>query len=776
MDVKRCYITVLVWLLTATWAGTSLAEDLPAASATPAIGLPHFPDRAHAFVWRNWELVGLERMAEVLGTTVDNVREAGQSMGLPPHVPPPPAYRQRGYISIIRRNWHILPYEQLLTLLGWDAERLAFTLREDDFLWVKLGGLKPLCPPVHYSEPNEAVRARRREIRSTVSSHFAAEFDKPYRPRFDFLPDITSAGLSGVKDEAIGDTERPIRFLYSYFGVFGDPLSDTELDPYPEALLQRLAELGVNGVWLHVVLRQLAPNPSFADWAQGQEGRITRLREMVDRAGRHGISIYLYMNEPRAMPVSFFEQRPDIRGVRSGDYCTLCTSTPQVRQWMYDALEYVFERVPGLGGVFTITASENLTNCYSHSRDAAGCPRCSQRSGPEVIAEVNKTIAAGVWAGNPKAKVIIWDWGWPDGTATGWGAPDWTGPIIEQLPQGVYLMCVSEWGKPIQRGGVAAAVGEYSISAVGPGPRAARHWALAQKRGLKTLAKVQVNCTWELSAVPYLPVMNLVAEHCANLAQADVDGLMLSWTVGGYPSPNLQLVSQFNSRPAPSPQEALVRTARDRYGEKAAEQALAAWSLFSRAFTEYPFDISFVYRGPAQYGPVNLLYPEPTGYQSTMVGFPYDDVDGWRGVYPADVLAGQFEKMARHWEQGLRRYEQALARADSADYEAGIRTDMALATAAWLHFDSVANQIRFFQTRDALASASLSQADRDRKSEQIEAIIAREIDNARRLFTLTRRDPRIGFEASNHYYYLPLDLVEKVVHCRYILDTRRRRH
>jgi hypothetical protein len=27
------------------------------------------------------------------------------------------------------------------------------------------------------------------------------------------------------------------------------------------------------------------------------------------------------------------------------------------------------------------------------------------------------------------------------------------------------------------------------------------------------------------------------------------------------------------------------------------------------------------------------------------------------------------------------------------------------------------------------------------------------------------------FEASDHYYYLPLDLMEKVVNCRHILDT-----
>ena len=33
-------------------------------------------------------------------------------------------------------------------------------------------------------------------------------------------------------------------------------------------------------------------------------------------------------------------------------------------------------------------------------------------------------------------------------------------------------MSVSEWDKPIERGGIKTKVGEYSISAVGPGPRA----------------------------------------------------------------------------------------------------------------------------------------------------------------------------------------------------------------------------------------------------------------------------------------------------------------
>ena len=32
------------------------------------------------------------------------------------------------------------------------------------------------------------------------------------------------------------------------------------------------------------------------------------------------------------------------------------------------------------------------------------------------------------------------------------------------------------------------------------------------------------------------------------------------------------------------------------------------------------------------------------------------------------------------------------------------------------------------------------------------------------------RGSRIGFEATNHYMYYPLDMVEKVVNCDYVLN------
>ncbi len=767
--------TTVVLLVQSAMAQTTL----PAAKGPPALEFPHFPDRLHAFVWRNWECVDAARMADVVGTTPENIRAIGRSMGLPDNPTIGPEMLQRNYICIIRRNWHLLPYDQLLKLLDWDEERLVYTLREDDFLWTKLGGLKPQCDPIRYTSPSEAVEKRCAGIKAIVEKYFGDELSKPTEPRFAFLNDLSAAVPSSNPQSAIRNSQSHPRFLYSYFAVYGDPLLNPQLDPFPDGLLQRLAEAGVNGVWLHTVLRQLAPSPIFPEFGKDHEVRLTNLQKLVTRARRFGINVYLYMNEPRAMQADFFENHPEVRGIAENDHFTMCTSQPQVRQWLTDSLAYVFKNVPDLGGVFTITASENLTNCASHFHKEL-CPRCSKRTHAEIIAEVNTAIAAGVRAGRPEAKVIAWDWGWPDQEAEA---------TINALPADVYLMSVSEWSKPITRGGVSSTVDEYSISAVGPGPRATRHWAIAKKRGLKTLAKVQVNCTWELSAVPWLPVMNLVAEHMKNLTTADIDGLMLSWTLGGYPSPNLRIVQKLIDRPGEmTVEKALKETAVERYGPAAAPDVLKAWAAFSKAFSEFPYSPVFLYDGPMQVGPANLLYAKPSGYAATMVGIPYDDLERWRGVYPAEVLATQLEKVAAGWQTGLKHLHEVVelsdipaterdknVRAASASEWSAIAGDLRLAEAAFLHFKSAANQVRFIIARNSkLPATTQPTAQRGNPlhaDETLRTILGDEVQLARRLFTLTRRDSRVGFEASNHYYYLPLDLVEKVVNCEMILKA-----
>jgi hypothetical protein len=725
---------------------------LPIGSSPAPVPLPHFPTRLHAFVWRNWQLVPPERMAAVVGAQPAAIIRLGQSMGLDK----PPAMtreqQRRCYITVIKRNWHLLSYEQLLALLDWTPEELAFALREDDFLFVKLGNLKPACEPLRFTPSDDASRAREAEMARIVAEEFPHGVCQPSDPLFGFLEELSKSPPSAPPSPGTNQ----LRFCYSYFALYGDPLLEPGIDPYPDGYLARLASTGANGVWLQAVLHKLAPCPWEPGRSEHWKQRQANLRALVARARRHGISLFLYLNEPRALPLKFFRGQPGLKGTVEGEHAALCTSVPEVRQFLTEAIASVCREVPDLGGFFTITASENFTNCWSHGNGKA-CPRCGPRGPAEVIAEVHAAFSDGIKAAGGRQRLIAWDWGWQEA---------WAPELIARLPEGISLMSVSEWSLPIERGGVKSEVGEYSISSVGPGPRAQRHWELARQRGLPVLAKIQAGNTWELSAVPYIPALSLVEQHAANLRAAHIDGLMLGWTLGGYPSPNLEAVGEVLAGGR------LATVAIRRFGETLAPAVLEAWQRCSAAFREFPYHIGVVYSGPQQVGPANLLWAEPTGYRASMVGFPYDDLESWRAIYPEGVFIAQLERVADGFLQAASSLHLAateLRRRASIESLAAVITEADLMTACHAHWQSAANQARFVAARRALARAPDARTAAPLLAE-LDRLLTVEMSLATRLHLLQSRDSRLGFEASNQYYYVPMDLAEKVLNCRHLLD------
>ena len=736
-------------------SGSLSVMSLLPTSDKPALQAEHFPTPAHAFVWRNWQLVPTERMSETLDAPVDEVARMGKAMGLgePPAISP--EIRKRAYISIIRRNWHLLPYEQMLVLLGMREEQLAFTLREDDFLYIKLGSLKPQCNTLTVQPVSDEIREAEERIAGWMKNAFPDGPLTMREPLFQFVNDL-SAPLESPT--TIPTSNFSPRFCSSYFALFGDPLLDDEIDPYPNGYLDRLAASGVDAIWMHVVLYQLAPFPWDESLSRDYEARLTRLNALVERAREHGIGVFLYMNEPRAMPNQFFESHPELKGVTIGDHSTMCTNTPEVREYIASGIETICKAVPNLRGFFTISASENPTNCWSHGRGAE-CPRCSAIGPAKTVAGVSEIILEGINRSGTEAELIAWDWGWRD---------EWARDAIAALPESVALQSVSEWSIPIERGGIKTTVGEYSISTVGPGPRATKHWKAARDRGLRTIAKIQAGNTWEIAAVPYIPAVANVAQHAENLRTANLDGIMLGWSLGGYPSPNLQVVAEMSAihenGHQPSADDAMNKVARDRYGDEHADAVVNAWKICSVAFSEFPYHGSVVYNAPLQMGPANPLWPSKTGYSATMVGIPYDDLAGWRGVYPEDTFIGQFETMAEGFNSAYDTLRDAVGDSASPALEGELRIMKAVS----LHYQSIANQSRFVQLRDRLESVP-SVDDRDAIIGKLESIVRDEIRVAQDLHAIQTRDSRVGYEASNHYFYVPSDLAEKVLNCEWLL-------
>lgn len=151
-----------------------------------------------------------------------------------------------------------------------------------------------------------------------------------------------------------------------------------------------------------------------------------------------------------------------------------------------------------------------------------------------------------------------------------------------------------------------------------------------------------------------------------------------------------------------------------------------------------------------------------------MVGFAYDDLDKWRTVYPPEVFMDLLDSVSCGFDRTISELSGSISPEEHENTNLAREIDIARTVS--IHMKSVSNQARFILMRDKLntpmpytAAAGLL--------DDLKMIIADETELAKELYKIQLHDSRIGFEASNQYYYLPVDLVEKVLNCRYLIDT-----
>ena len=691
--------------------------DLPKLGK-PAIPVPHFPTRHQAFIFRAKEYVSNAKIASLLKTSEQNIIIAASDMGLDT-ADADPRWLTMGYITIIKQMWHLLPYDQLLELIEMDDATFAMVLREEDFLDYKLKD-KPVCEPIAWRELTEDEKKRTAEIKAIMQT-----IDISGVKAFDFTYDVPTLNFKGRE-------HFKTRYIYAHAGLYLHAFDVDSRSYCPDDTLKAYQKLGINGLWTQAVLYQLTEFSLEPSISKGYEKRLEYLKDFVARCKNYGIKIYLYINEPRSMPNSFYEKYPHLKGHTAEDGKTcLCVSTKEVQDYLTNNIEWLCRQVPDLGGFFLITRSENKTNCYSHSMpDTCNCPRCSQKSMGEVIGTVVSCVEKGAHRVSPDIKVLAWDWAWGDRSSNSDIAVD----IINHMPDNITLLCKSEQDNEFTFGGVTAKISDYSITKLEPGNTAKRNWAAARKRGLKLGAKVQINTSWECSTVPAVPLYPNIEKHMKKLRDEGVEDIMLSWTLGGYPSTCLAYAAKYFYDECDLPEQS--------------ENEKRACEILCDALYEFPSEMHFQYNGPHNGGPSNPLYLEPTGYVSTMTCFTYDDIDGWRRKYPREVIREQFEKICTGVEKALDIIK------DEPENETVI-----MIKATYFTYKACLNQTEFIMARD--------RNDRDTMKKAAES----EIEVARGMLELMNKNASIGFEAANHYYYSKGQLAEKIINCQHIIDN-----
>ncbi len=803
------------------------------------IVLEHFPTKIQAVVFRMWEMVPAKTLAKVLETTEENIEKLAFDMGLPKQKNLE-NWLSKGYITIIRSAWHILPYEQILDLIDISAEELRFILREDDFLGEKLGSFKPYCEKVVYRPLTEEEMAKTQKIKETMLESVRIYDEEDTALPFDFFTDKsykkTQADVQNIsgtevtkswkidvdfkeadffadifikhfaKDFGIslqkGKGEKSIvlkedttlygeehkvevtqnsicikagksvgilrglgflldkaneagcpifeikeynrkpklenRIIFSYCGLYTTALDKDPEESYPEELLEKYALLGVNGVWNQGVFYKLIKFPFGEDLSEGYEKRIKNLRRTCDLLAKYGIKFWIYINEPRALPEEYFEGNEDLKGQKTEGKVAFCTSKKRVQEYLAAATTEICKNVPNLGGFITITASENHTNCYSRMYlKEIDCPECKKRTPADIVSEINNIVVDAAKKVNPEIEVIAWTWGFLQHV----GQRAATNSAIEKLDKRISVMCTAEEHLDFNMYGKDFNIYDYTISKVSPSKMTLESWKKARETNHSLTAKVQINNSWECSTVPFVPVFKTIEQNMKNILAEGVTNMMLSWTLGGYPSDTLKIASAYFFNDSPDMYRVL-------YGSYA-DAVKKATALFSDAYKEYP-NCDGLYFGPQNPGASNLLYKEKCPSKPTMTCFTHDDVSIWAKDFTSiEDYENQIKLIHTGWAKGMEEIKD-MPECEFRD----------CAQTVYNIFRSCHNQIKYVRLRDEKGNAS-----------KIIDVLKDEKELAKKAYRIMLKNYCIGYEAANHYYYNRSYMTEKILNCENLIES-----
>lgn len=577
-------------------------------------------------------------------------------------------------------------------------------------------------------------------------------------------------GESGSQSESQPDMIKIWRSWHSAFGEFsrhfrpGDDECWTAPEAYTDAELARIRGEGFNAVWVHAQLNQLVRTDVFPELGEHAEELRQRLDLLIERAARHGIAVYLYMQIPRGLPQEhpLWRNHPECAGLpdmypdTAGEpviMLPMCTSAAKTREYLRKAAAELARKLPRLAGVILITASEYPSHCYGRSGRQipdggqwkfipVDCPRCLRRTPAEIIAEAIALVAEGIHAESPSMRVIAWNWSWTFFEES----PCLN--ILRRLPSGISLLVDFERGGRRPDG---STVEEYSLGYAGPSERFLQVCSEARRRGLEVLAKFQLGTTHELATAPNLPALENIRRKACRLAALDLKGFMGCWNFGNMPSANVAAFHFFLAHP----DLALEDFATDYLPGCDPAKTAEAWRMFTAALETYPFNNSWLYFGPTNFSPALPLRPGPLSAVSGGRSWLAEPVRGdniakaFKQCSPEEAIAA-FSRLVPVWEQGVKRLREGLAGLESPR----AKEELSSSPACGMLFRGALNGVRSYRLKLHWRESCL---------EEWRRIAADELNNLKRLLPVVEQDSRIGYHIEAHEYLFTAPLIRRKI-------------
>ena len=679
------------------------------------------PTKWQTVILRNYGLVKIDNIAKTLRCSIKRIEIEAKRLGID-NIQYNHLWRDKSYLTIIRNNWNLLNYEQLLILLGMREEELSYNLDNNDFLGVKLGNFKPELKEIYYSKLNKEDINKTKRIRRIINKYYIPNYVSPFSFKYE----------NNINNQKITDDNHD-RIIYPYSLEYGDILINTS-ELINEEELKAYASNNINGLWIGVTLRDLCYYP-FNKNIDNNNYLIRRnnLIKFIEKANKYGLKIYLYLNEPRGIDINDLDPKYNyLKGREEDNNVALCISQKEVQDYLYNSIKELVINVPHIEGIITITSSENLTHC-KHIPNS-DCPKCKNYHPYELAALINNIIYKAIKDVSSNTRVIANLWGWAE--YCGFYDDD-AKKGIDLLDKNIEIMCVSEFGTH-KKNKETFNIGEYSLSNASPCLETTKLLKYAKKKKHKLLAKIQVNNSWEISTVPYIPVFGNVFNHIKKLRNIGVYDYMLSWTLGGYPSITMNLLSYLDY------DMWLKDTFKNNY-----LKIKEAIHIISRGFSYFPFDTKLLYLSPINIGPINLIYKNITNRKATMVTFPYDDISSWVKDNDKDIFITKMKKMIRYFKKSLN----ILINIDNPG---DLVKEIIRYLKVWtINYESTLNQYLF----------NLNKTNKDKN---INKYLNKELSLTLELYDIASSDSLVGYEASNQYVFNQNMFLEKIINIYYL--------
>lgn len=538
---------------------------------------------------------------------------------------------------------------------------------------------------------------------------------------------------------------------------------------YTDEALSSIAGSNFNGIYVHGLLHNIVKQEEFLEFGVYANEQQKKLRNLIERAAKYGIKVFLFMQPPRALSgeLDFWKNHEDVAGAaetidwdnlkRPTPFVSLCTSTDKVRRYLRGAFANLSKALPALGGYIIISASEYPGHCYTRGMTAERiCPRCSKRTSPEVISELIRTIYSGMRDSSATQEMIAWNWSWC------YVADE--KKIVAALPPGIICMVDFESGGHYPMLGHADhIIDEYALCYPGPSERFIETSNIASRHGLRIVAKLQFGTTHELASVPNLPIISNIFAKADYLRKHDFAGFLGCWNFGNMISANTAAFNFFMTEEAPDDCAAALEAFAAKYFPKCIPGKIAeAWLIFADAITHFPHSNPFLYSGPVNWALGYLVTPGPMhgrGGHSFQINERGDDISAaFNGCeFSLEETIQGFKYLSGRWREGIEIFICGLNKTQGSHS----REELGIAIVCGAVYRSTYNYLQLYKMKLENNTAD---------GEEYHRIAADELENAEEALPWVEADKRIGFHPEAQGYMFDAQRIkEKILKLEQIL-------